>query len=97
MKIWVIFFSLWLGSGREGLIIKTATKKIGLFIGSIKFFRSDGIPIFSKSTFQPFTEYCFYVWPGVLDYYLDILNKLQKRTYRTVGPFLVVSREPYAH
>ena len=38
-----------------------------------------------------------YVWAGALSYYLKLLDKLQKRICRTVGPSLAASLEPLAH
>ena len=42
-------------------------------------------------------EYCFHVWAGAPSCYLELLDKLQKRICKTVGPSLVVSLEPLAH
>ena len=42
-------------------------------------------------------EYCFHVWAGAPSCYLELLDKLQKRICRTVGPLLAASLEPLAH
>ena len=42
-------------------------------------------------------QYCFHVWAGVPCCYLELLDKLQKRICRTVGPSLAVSLEPLVH
>ena len=42
-------------------------------------------------------EHCCHVWVGAPSWYLEFLNKLQKRICRTVGPSLAVSLEPLAH
>ena len=42
-------------------------------------------------------EYCCHVWPGAPSCYLELLDKLQKRIRRTVGPALAASLEPLAH
>ena len=42
-------------------------------------------------------EYCCHVWAGAPSYYLELLDKLQKRICRTVGPSLAASLEPLAH
>ena len=42
-------------------------------------------------------EYCGHVWAGAPSCYLELLGKLQKRIYRTVGPSLAASLEPVAH
>ena len=42
-------------------------------------------------------EYCCHVWAGAPSCYFELLDKLQKRIYRTVGPSLAASLEPLAH
>ena len=42
-------------------------------------------------------EYSFHVWAGAPGYYLELLDKLQKRICRTVSPSLVASFELLAH
>ena len=42
-------------------------------------------------------EYCCHVWGGAPSCYLDLLDKLQKRICRIVGPSLAASLEPLAH
>ena len=44
-------------------------------------------------------EYCFHVWAGARSNscHLEMLDKLQKRVYRTAGPSLAASLEPLAH
>ena len=42
-------------------------------------------------------EYCCHVWAGAPGCYLELQNKLQKRTCRTAGPSLTASLEPLAH
>ena len=39
----------------------------------------------------------FHVWAGAPSYYLELLDKLQKRICRTVNPLLTASLEPLAH
>ena len=50
-----------------------------------------------KSTIRPCMEYCCHVWAGAPSCYLELLDKLQKRICRTVGPSLATSLEPLAH
>ena len=50
-----------------------------------------------KSTIQPCMKYFCHVWAGPPSCYLELLDKLQKRIYRTVGPSLAVSLECLAH
>ena len=42
-------------------------------------------------------EYCCHVWVGAPRCYLQLLDKLQKRICRTVGPSLAASLEPLHH
>ena len=42
-------------------------------------------------------EYCCHVWAGAPSCYLELLDKLQKRICRTVGPSLATALEPLAH
>ena len=42
-------------------------------------------------------EYCCDVWAGAPSCYLELLDKVQKRICRTVGPSLAASLEPLAH
>ena len=38
-----------------------------------------------KSTILPFMEYCCHIWAGAPNCYLDMLGKLQKQVFRTLG------------
>ena len=42
-------------------------------------------------------EYCYHVWAGAPSCHLELLDKLQKRICKTVGPSLAASLEPLAH
>ena len=42
-------------------------------------------------------EYCCHVWAGAPSCYLELLEKLQKRICRTVGPSVAASLEPLVH
>ena len=42
-------------------------------------------------------EYCCHSWAGAPSCYMELLDYLQKRICRTVGPVGVVSLEPLAH
>ena len=78
-------------------IVKTASKKIGAWIRSIKFLSPEVALYLYKSTIQPCMEYCCHVWPGAPSYYLELLDKLHKQICRTVGLSLAASLEPLAH
>ena len=78
-------------------IAKTASKKIGALIRSMKFLSHEVALYLYKSTIQPCMEYCCHVWAGAPSCYLELLDKLQKWICRTVGPSLAASLEPLAH
>ena len=78
-------------------IAKTASMKIWAFIGSTKFLSPEVALYLYKSTIRPSMEYCCHVWAGAPSCYLDLLDKLQKRICRIVGPSLAASLEPLAH
>ena len=42
-------------------------------------------------------KYCCHVWAGAPSCYLELLEKLQKRIWRTVGLSRAISLEPLAH
>ena len=48
-----------------------------------------------KSNIQPFMKYCSHAWAGALRCYLELLDKLQKRACRAVGPSLAASLESW--
>ena len=78
-------------------IAKTASKKIGALIRSMKFLSPEAALYLYKSTIRPCMEYCCHVWAGAPSCYLDLLDKLQKWICRIAGPSLAASLEPLAH
>ena len=78
-------------------IAKTASKEIGALVRSMKFLSPEVALYLCKSTIRPCMEYCCHVWAGAPSCYLELLDKLQKRICRTVGPSLAASLEPLAH
>ena len=66
--LWLLNLNLiyeiqWTGAGR-GSISKTASKKIGALICSMKFLSAEVALYLYKFTIRPFTEYCCHVWAG---------------------------------
>ena len=59
-------------------IAKTASKKIGALIRSMKFLSPEVALYLYKSTMHPCMEYCFHIWAGAPSCYLGLLDKLQK-------------------
>ena len=78
-------------------IAKTASKKIGTLIRSMKFLSPKVALYLYKSTIRPCMEYCCHVWAGAPSCYLELLGKLQKQICRTVGPSHAASLELLAH
>ena len=78
-------------------IAKTASKKIGALIRSMKFLSPEVALYLYKSTIRPCMEYCCHVWAGAPSCYLEFLEKLQKRICRTAGPSLAACLESLAH
>ena len=78
-------------------IAKTASKKIGALIRSMKFLSPEVALYLYKSTIRPCMEYCCHVWAGAPSCYLELLDKLQKGICRTVGTSLAASFEPLVH
>ena len=60
-------------------IAKTASKKIGPLIRSMKFLSPEVALYIYKSTIHPCMEYCCHVWAGAPSCYLELLDKLQKK------------------
>ena len=63
----------------------------------MKFLSSEVALYLYKSTIWPCMEYCSDVWAGAPSCYLDMLEKLQKRICKAVGPSLTASLDPLAH
>ena len=78
-------------------IAKTASKKIGALIRSMKFLSPEVALYLYKSTICPCMEYCCHVWAGAPVWYLQLLDKLQKQICRTIVPSLAAYLEPLAH
>ena len=78
------------------LIAKTASKKIGALICSMKFFSLEVVLYLYKSTICLCMEHCYHVWVGA-NCCLELLDKLQKWICRTAGPSLAASLKPLAH
>ena len=67
-------------------IAKSASKKIGALICSMKFLSPEVALYLYKSTICPCMGYCCHVLAGAPSFYLDLLDKLQKRICRIIGP-----------
>ena len=77
-------------------LAKTAPKKIGELIHSMKFLSPEVALYLCKSTIRPCMESCCHVWADAPSCYLELLDKLQKRICRAVGPSSAASLETLA-
>ena len=78
-------------------IAKTASKKIGTLICSMNFLSPEVTLYLYKSNIQPSMKYCCHVWASAPICYMELLDKQQKWTCRTVGPSLAASLETLTH
>ena len=78
-------------------VAKSVSKRIGALIDSMKFLSNEVALYLYKSTLSPCMEYCYHIWAGAPSCNLELLEKLQKRICRTVGPSFAASLEPLAH
>ena len=78
-------------------IAKTASKKIGALIRSMKFLSPEVGLYLYKPTIRPYMECSCHTWAGAPSCYLELLDELQKQICWTVGPSLAASLEPLAH
>ena len=57
-------------------IAKTAFKKVGVMICSMKFLSPEVALYHYKSTIRPCMQYCCHVWTGAPSCYLELLDQL---------------------
>ena len=94
---WLSFLN-WIGALTFSLLLRLPLRKLeSRFILCMKFLSSVVAQYLYKFIIQPCMEYCCHVWAGAPGCYLELLDKLQKRICRTVGPSLAVSLQPFAH
>ena len=97
-KMLVLTFSSKLDWGSYIISIpKTAPKKIGALIYSMKFLSSEVALYLYESTIRACMEYCCHVWASAPSCYLELFDKLQKQICRTLSPSLAASLEPLDH
>ena len=78
-------------------IPRSASKKIGALVRSIKFLYPEVALYLYKYTIRPCMEYCCHVWAGAPNCSLELLDKLRKQICRTFGPSLTTSLGSLAH
>ena len=87
----------WIGGLNIISITKTAFKKIGNLVHSMKFLSPEVALYLYKSIICPCMEYCCRIWASTPSCYLELLDKPQKRICMIVGPLVAASLEPLAH
>ena len=98
MRCWGLNFSSKLDWNSYVIsIAKPTSKKIEALIHFMKFLSPKVALYLYKSTMRPCMEYCCHVWAGALSSYLELLDKLQNRICRTVGPSVSASLEPFVY
>ena len=78
-------------------IAKTASKKIGALICSMKFLSLEVVLYLYRFPIHPCMKYYCHVWASAPSCSVELLDKLQKQICRTVGPSLTASLEPLAN
>ena len=78
-------------------IAKTASKKTRALIRSVKFLSPEVALYLYRSTIRQCMENCCHVWAGAPSCFFELLDKLQKRVCKSLGPSLATSLEPLAH
>ena len=63
----------------------------------MKFLSPEVAPHLYQSTIRPCMEYCCHAWAGAPNCYLELLDKLQTRICRIVGPSFAASLKGLAH
>ena len=76
-------------------IPKTATKKIGALIRSMKFFSPEVALYLYKSTICSCMEDYCHIWAGAPSYYLELLDKLQKWIWELLILHLLLLLNPW--
>ena len=98
LRCWVWFCLLnWIGAPYIFSIAKTASKKIGVLICSVKFLSPEVALYLYRCNIRLCIEYYCHVWASACNCYLELLNKLKKWICRTVAPSLATCPEPLAH
>ena len=78
-------------------IAKTALKKIGALIHSVKLFSPELTLYLYKSTIRPCMECYCHIWAGTPSCYLELLDKLLKWICWTGGHSFATSLDPLTH
>ena len=91
-----LYYLNWIGALILSLLLKLPPRKLESWFVLWSFFLLQLLCI-SINLIQPCLKYCCHVWAGAPSCYLELLDKLQKRICRTVGPSLAASLEPLVH
>ena len=78
-------------------VTKILSKNNGALMHSMKFLSPETALHLYKSTIRLCMEYSYHVWAGASSCHLELLDKLQKQIYSTVGPSLTSYLDLLAH
>ena len=88
----------WIRALTLSLLVKLFPKKIGAWFALWSFFLLWLLSISINLSYDHACKgYCCHVWTGAPSCYLELLDKLQKRICRAVGPSTDASLEPLAY
>ena len=87
-------YSQWIGVLTLSLLLKLPPRKLDPWFVLWSFFF---LRLLCISIILQCGHACSHVWAGAPDCYFELLDKLQKRIRRTVGPSLAASLEPLIH
>ena len=87
----------WIGALTLSLSLKVPPTKLEPWFVLWSFFSWNCSAYLYISTIHPCMEYCSHVRAGAPNCYLELLDKLQKRIYRTVSSSFATSFKPLAH
>ena len=78
-------------------IAKSASKKIGALIRSMKFLSPEVVLYLYRCIICPCMEYCCHTWTGALSCFLELLDKLKKQICKTIDPSFAAFLELSVH
>ena len=82
---------------RHWRFIKSKFQKYWLLVPGKKNLTPDAILYIYKSTIRPCLEYCCHTWAGSPKCHISLLDKIQRRVFKLIGPELGSQLEPLSH
>ena len=75
-------------------IAKSASMKVGSLYRARHYLTPECILHLYKSLIRPCMEYCCHIWAGASSVVLSLLDKVQSRIVKIIGPTLAVNHQP---